>query len=377
MINDDTTLIQRFPGGVRKEHPADIAHYVVVSQGAEAGKKIEIGLAPISVGRHDGNRFTLADPYVSAWHCLIRFEQGRVWVTDLNSTNGTFVDGRKTTGKVEWPIHVPLQVGNHLLYHEYRRRDDMRRSDELSKELLHAATYVQTLIPPPLREGPVIAEWHFLPSASLGGDIFDYGWLDKGHFSFYLLDVCGHGVGAALHSVSVFNLLRQRALLDVDLTRPADVLNALNMAMPMELYGDMYFTLWYGVYQPANRTLSFACAGHPPALVFDTEHRHRASLRSDDPPIGMVANLVYQESTVVLPPDVRVYLYSDGLYEITTVNGDVWSWAEFVRLLEGRQRAGAGQPEAIFRNICNLADKHRFDDDSSLLLFSFPGAGPT
>jgi serine phosphatase RsbU (regulator of sigma subunit) len=368
---DGTRMMLPCPGAVRKEVAADIARYIVVVEGSECGKQLEIGFAPISVGRRSDNHLSLADPFVSSCHCKIAFEEGRVWVTDLASTNGTFIDGERIHGRAIWPITVALQVGNQVLRQEYRRRGDMQRSVELTEELRTAAMYVRSLLPRPIHNGPVATAWYFMPCKELGGDIFDYFWLDAEHFVLYLLDVCGHGIGAALHSVSIFNLLRQQSLPNVDFLKPAQVLKALNKALFMERYGDMYFTLWYGVYRPQDKTLSFACGGHPPALFFESREKRQIDLLGTDPPIGIMHDLDYQEETITLPYGGRMYIYSDGVYELTTKRGDLWSWDEFVQLLREEVRKGLGQPEAIFRNVCALAKTDRFEDDFSLLLLDF------
>ncbi len=102
----------------------------------------------------------------------------------------------------------------------------------------------------------------------LGGDFFGYYWIDAQHLALYLLDVCGHGVGPARLSVTAKNGLRHEALPSVDFRDPGAMLTVLNPeAFLMEKQNDMYFTIWYGVWQPATRTLRFATAGHPPALL--------------------------------------------------------------------------------------------------------------
>ncbi len=68
---------------------------------------------------------------------------------------------------------------------------------QLAEELAEAATYVRSLLPAPLAE-EIRTDWRFITSTSLGGDSFGYHWLDADHFAMYLLDVSGHGVGAAL-----------------------------------------------------------------------------------------------------------------------------------------------------------------------------------
>jgi sigma-B regulation protein RsbU (phosphoserine phosphatase) len=240
---------------------------------------------------------------------------------------------------------------------------------DLEEELHRAAAYVRMLLPKSLVSGSVTATWQFLPCAGLGGDIFDYFWLDAEHFVVYLLDVCGHGVGAALHSVSIFNLLRRQFLPNVDFSRPAQVLNALNKALPMESYAGMYLTLWYGVYR--RGILTFASAGHPPALLFDGHQEHSTRLLTDHPPIGITDRVNYEEVAKALPLECRLYLYSDGAYELTTGTGELWSWGEFVDLLEEEARKGIWQPELISQEILALTKTKRFEDDFSLLSVNF------
>ena len=95
----------------------------------------------------------------------------------------------------------------------------------LNSELAEAADYVKFLMPQPITEGPVMTDWRFVPSTTLGGDSLGYHWLDEDSLAIYLIDVCGHGVGAALHSVSVLNVLRSRNLPNVDFRRPEQILS--------------------------------------------------------------------------------------------------------------------------------------------------------
>lgn len=355
------------PGSARRKQPQDIARYVVVVEGSEAGKKLELGLKPLEVGRHGDNQLVLADAFVSNRHCRILFEAGTVWVIDLDSTNGTFVGEVRVRGRAPWPDGSCLSVGSQVLRHEYRAREEVERSSLLAEDLRQAADYVRSLLPAPLRSGPVTTAWHSQPSTAVGGDVFDYHWLDEGCFAFHLLDVCGHGVGAALHSASVANLIRRSFLPRVDFRRPAQVLKALNDALPMELYGSMYFTLWYGVLRIADRCLTYASAGHPPALLFWNRGRNRRDLATDNPPIGMMEGVVFQEVTETLEARSSLYLYSDGVFEITTKSGQWWSSQDFSRYLQRRVQLGRGSPEEVYQAIRAMTRGDRFEDDFSLL----------
>ena len=71
---------------------------------------------------------------------------------------------------------------------------------QMAEELATAARYVQSLLPKPLKGDSVNANWKFVPSSQLAGDMFGYHWLNPEKLAVYLLDVSGHGVGSSLMS---------------------------------------------------------------------------------------------------------------------------------------------------------------------------------
>ncbi|MDA0811323.1 MAG: hypothetical protein O3C21_02875 [Verrucomicrobia bacterium] len=81
------------------------------------------------------------------------------------------------------------------------------REVQMAKELADAEHYVRQILPPPL-DGEIDVRWMLKPSAQLGGDAFGYYWIDEDRFAIYLLDVVGHGTGAALLSISAMNSVR-------------------------------------------------------------------------------------------------------------------------------------------------------------------------
>src|ERR1700691_5659055 len=159
-------------------------------------------------------------------------------------------------------------------------RDELLQvHNRLRQELHDAERYVLAILPAPVAE-PVAVDWLFVPSTELGGDSFGYYWIDGEHYALYLLDVCGHGVGSALLSITVANTLRSGALQNTDFRRPEAVLGSLNQAVQMENQNSLYFTIWYGVYHRSTGKLRYASAGHPSPILVTGAREQRGTAKS-------------------------------------------------------------------------------------------------
>ena len=241
----------------------------------------------------------------------------------------------------------------------------------LAHDLATAAHYVRSLLPPPQEVGGVRADWRFIPSAELGGDAFGYHDLDPDHFAIYLLDVCGHGVGAALLSVSALNAIRSEALPQADFHDPGSVLAALNKAFPMERQNDMFFTIWYGVFSRSGRRLRWAGGGHPPALLVADGAAAPKLLDSDGPLIGAVEGLEFGSSEVEVPAGARVFVYSDGAFEISKPDGKMWAFDAFVTTLTGAPPGPTCPMDALVSHVREISGREDFADDFSMLELVF------
>jgi serine phosphatase RsbU (regulator of sigma subunit) len=260
-------------------------------------------------------------------------------------------------------VHDLLIAQNELLIHS---------SQAVERQLEQARQYVMSLLPRPLTDGPVRAEWCFTPSAQLGGDMFGYHWLDEAHLAVYLLDVSGHGIGPALLSVSVLNLLQTRSLPGVDFRQPAAVLRALNTTFDHARNGSMFFTLWYGVYQPHTRRIRYASAGHPPALVVPPDRAGYRELRTRAPAIGMVPGAAYFPAEETLEPGARLYLYSDGAYEVYVTPEALWTLSEFKEVVAGPTVPHLGEADRLEREVRRRSITPALEDDFSLVVFTLP-----
>jgi phosphoserine phosphatase RsbU/P len=253
---------------------------------------------------------------------------------------------------------------------EEQNRLLMESQQALMLQLSHAADYVLSLIPPPIREGSIRTDWRLIPSFQLGGDSLGYHWIDKDHFAMYLLDVCGHGIGPALMSVSVLDMLRSQSLPGADFRMPAQVLRALNRAFPMKKHNDLYFTAWYGVFNKASRELRYAAGGHPPALILNAAGQ-AASVPVSGLLLGWDPDAVYEDSILKTSSTTELFVFSDGCYEVQSIDGNMWSHEEFEALLIRTLASGAPDLDALYQHVRKIGGREALEDDFSILKVSF------
>lgn len=368
---DDST-IRIDAGSFAAPEPAEdlMGHFLVPREGLH--EAVEIGEGGVDIGRGSGCRIVVADPRVSSTHCRLRLAHETVIVEDLGSTNGTFVSGWRINAATVLPVNAVLQVGPRHFRHEIHDRSEMARNAAVAEELEAAARHIEALIPAPVDEGPVCIHWRLLPSFRLGGDILGFGPAPGGRTSLFLVDVSGHGVRAALHSVSACNAIRGAALPGAGAGDPGALLSALNRTFRMDDHGGMYFTLWYGVYDPADRRLTYASAGHPPALLVTPGQAGIRRLRTAQPPIGTFDDVTWVPESVTLAPGATLYVFSDGVFEDSGADGRPLGLA----WLEGLCLSGGGpladEPARIESALRAATGGRRFEDDFSLVVARVP-----
>lgn len=253
-------------------------------------------------------------------------------------------------------------------------RDLQAQKRILESEFLEAAAYVRSLLPPPLT-GNLEIDSRFIPSRQLGGDCFDYYWLDPDYLVIYLLDVSGHGLGSALPSISVLNMLRSQSMDGVNFYQPSRVLQALNEAFQMDYQNDKYFTIWYGVYNQNRRQLVYSSAGHPPAVLLtatDSKTNEVKMLKTSSMPIGMLPDSRYVDQRCTVTQDSTLYVFSDGIYEILQENGTVWGLEAFVNFLQTERQAIQTQGlDLVLERVRALNLGDALEDDLSVLRVNF------
>ena len=199
-----------------------------------------------------------------------------------------------------------------------------QKQSEMDTELKSAAHFVTSLLPKQGEIAPgVQLDWEFIPSLGLGGDLFQVTrWSDE-YLGLAILDMSGHGIGPALRAVSLALTFRAEHMAQSHPTYdPGEIVATLNRENPLTDEGE-YFTIWVGALHLPTRRLRYATAGHP-AVVLTRNGQPLQRVGAKTWPIGFGIEETYHTEEISLLLGDRLYLFSDGVYEVFSPGGELW-----------------------------------------------------
>jgi len=194
--------------------------------------------------------------------------------------------------------------------------DTQASRDNLAEQLRTAGLVQRDFLPRQLPNSDRF-RWaaSFLPCEWVSGDIYDIARLDEQHIGFYVADVAGHGMPAALLTIFLKQALVMRQTIgnSYRIFSPAEVMKNLNMRMAAQkLSGCQFATCCYCLLNVKTLQLTYARAGHPyPILVRPQEQPRQLEIRGSL--LGVFKNSEYIQETVQLQPGDKFLLYSDGI----------------------------------------------------------------
>ena len=274
-------------------------------------------------------------------------------------------------------LQVRLRAGIRIT-NQNRELNETNRRLQRSRE---AAAQIQRSFLPTAK--PQIAGYEFAwehgSCGELGGDMFNVIELDDQHVGFYVLDVTGEGVPAALLATTLSRVMSpaadsQSILAEHDvqgdgyrLLAPIEVVRKLNERFGGQ-GGKQFFTLTYGVLNLETRELRFANAGHTP-LLHQRAGGSPAMVDLPGFPIGIDPDCDdFSEAVLTLESGDRVFVYSDGLTDTMNAQGDLFGAAQ---LLEATTRIGFISLQQALQSLVAEVDAFRSSsqpkDDVSVL----------
>ncbi len=202
-----------------------------------------------------------------------------------------------------------------------RLAEESREAEALERQVLVAADVQQRMIPPHAPSRPELdVASAYLPCYDLAGDLFDFIELPGGRVGVVIADVAGKGVPASLIMATVRAYLRASA---EHISEMPEMIQRLNGMLCRDNRPGEFVSLFYGVIDPAARTMDYILAGHlPPMLLRDGEVSVLAG--SGDTVLGVIPDTGFTSRRLEMRPGDRLLLYTDGLDEARNFRDELY-----------------------------------------------------
>lgn len=272
-------------------------------------------------------------------------------------------------------------------------RELLDKQKRLDADLLAAAQIQKSLLPQKIDSAEnLVVAWKFEPCEHMGGDIFNMFPLGDDHWAIYMVDVSGHGVQAAMITVSVsqflqpnsghlFNRQPGKSSQAPQIKAPAEVLMALDREFPFERF-DNFFTITYMIINTATGDLRYSNAGHPHPIIVRKNGKIEL-LQKGGPAIGMGGFPLldkeaerFEEGFSKLNQGDKLFIYTDGVVEYQNPDQELYGTRRFCEALETlRGESIHRMVKKSIESLMNFGQHAKLQDDVTLVGLELKKAG--
>jgi sigma-B regulation protein RsbU (phosphoserine phosphatase) len=241
--------------------------------------------------------------------------------------------------------------------------------EAVDQELRVVADIQRSLLPAKMPDIPTMAlAAHYQTSKRAGGDYYDFFPLPDGRWGILIADVSGHGTPAAVLMAVTHTLAHSYP---GPSPTPGAMLNYVNrqLADRYTSQSGTFVTAFYGVYDPAKRSLTYASAGHNPPRLKRCDDGTLALLnQAGGLPLGIFGSETYEEATHHLVPGDQLVLYTDGITEAQNATGEQFGLARLDKVLEDCSVRASDLLKAVLVALDEFTAGHPAHDDRTVLV---------
>lgn len=268
---------------------------------------------------------------------------------------------------------------------KFLNQELIKKQDRIELDLSAAAEIQKSLLPKDIYSvgDDIGIAWKFRPCDKIGGDIFNIIPLNDENWAFYMIDVAGHGVQAAMIAVTVYQYLQHQdgigisgtmeSIPEQKIRQPAKMLEFLDREYPFERFNS-FFTINYVILNTTTGTLTASNAGHPPPLILRKDGR-LIPLKKGGRPIGTIDLRISEDEPIIfleeheqLQPGDKLVFYTDGVTEYQNEKNEFYGIERFCRnLMRLKDRPVSELINLSFKSLIEFGHNTKPQDDISLL----------
>lgn len=280
-------------------------------------------------------------------------------ISNLNSENEVEEDNSETINALA--MQVAIALNNSIMYSE------LAIKERIAKELSIAANIQKNLLPKELKINfDLDLSEYFKPAKEIGGDYYDYNFIDDNSIFLTIGDVSGKGIPAALLMTTIRATLKSlcHTYNSVD-----DMLIKLNNFMCKDMSEEMFVTIFHSHFNHQTKVLTYSNAGHNPLLVYKAKDIRVEEENVKGTAIGFVEGYKYRLGKINLSQGDILLYYTDGITEAENAQKELFGLERLKRVfLENSYKTASEIKEEILKELERFRDGHEQNDDITLLV---------
>jgi serine phosphatase RsbU (regulator of sigma subunit) len=294
--------------------------------------------------------------------CLPILHQGKV--SALLYLENNLIAGAFTQERIQvlqlLSSQIAISIENARLYEQekafVRMQEEVRLASQIQQNLLPKTA--------PDIPGYEIAGTN-IPAQMVGGDYFDFIPISEGRWAICIGDVSGKGLPASLLMANLQATLRGQTLLDAP---PGECLHRSNKLLYQSTSPEKFATLFYGILDTRNQSLTFANAGHDNPFVMNRGVQ-KSRLKAGGIPLGMMEEFSFEHDVVAIAPGDTIVMYSDGIPEAMNEQEDFFGEEQLASLLAKHHAlTTAGLMEKIIEEVKTFTGTTPQSDDMTIVV---------
>lgn len=254
---------------------------------------------------------------------------------------------------------------------EVLKKANKRMSEELNVAKEIQMSMLPLIFPafPQRQEIDIYAD--LVPATEVGGDFYDFHFLDESHIYFVVGDVSGKGVPAALMMAVTKTLLKSRAGND---RSTASILTHVNNEIAQDNDTYMFITVFLAILNIRTGELIYSNAGHNPSFIIQENRKVTKLGDLHGPVIGAIEDMTYNETTVTISKKDIVFAYTDGVTEAQNTKEELYSDSRLLNLLSQKIYTGPKDLiEVVMDSVVQFQGNANQFDDITLLSLQYLG----
>ena len=288
---------------------------------------------------------------------------------------GEFETMHQEIDRTSQALHEQMNTIRRMERERMEQENRIKEQERLVEELHTAREIQMSALPHTFPPFPERKEFDLFasmdPALDVGGDFYDYFFLDDDHLCLVIADVSGKGIPGALFMMLSKRIIEDAARLELD---PGAILEKTNQSLCDSNQAGMFVTVWLGILELSTGRLTAANAGHEYPAIQTTGGSFALYKDRHGFVIGGMEDVRYRSYELQMAPGDKLFVYTDGVPEATANSGEMFGTERMVTALNTK---ADGRPEEILSAVKLAVDAFVGDaspfDDLTMMCLEYKG----